>query len=359
MKAKYHMINLSAFLRMALVGIVSLVGCLLVASLLSQIINYLYMTSDSGFWRQLFYLLSQFQIPIGILVMCLGIALCSGWIMQPVFNNFAAVVASSFQLGDEPASEVRLPKGLNVLQTQINDINKELRLWKYAVREAEQRKDDLVVCLAHDIRTPLTSVLGYLELVTEHPELPEKNRLNYTEIALRKARRMQTLVEELFEITRFNISRIELDKRNVNASVFINQLAEEAAPLFAERGIEMTVENAGVETMFIDADKIARCIENILNNAAHYTPPGERVAIRVEPVAEEQACIMVSNTGHEISQERLDRFFEKFYRGDDARQSESGGAGLGLAIAQNLIHAHGGSISASNRDKKTTFTIIV
>jgi two-component system sensor histidine kinase VanS len=359
LKAKYRLFNVQAFLRMALVGVASLAGCLLTAMLLSQIIDAVYRSTDSGFWRELFMLLSQYRVPIGILVICLGIALFSGWIMQPVFNSFAEAVASSLQTGDQNPQEVVFPKGLGILQTRVNDINKELRLWKYAIRESEQRKDDLVVYLAHDIRTPLTSVLGYLELVTENPELAEKDRLRYTGIALRKARRMQDLVEELFEITRFNVSHIELDKREVNASVFINQLAEEAAPLFRERGIEMTVENSGVETMFIDAEKLARAIENILGNAARYTPPGERVAVRLEPAGQDRACIMISNTGHEISKERLERFFEKFYRGDEARGGESGGAGLGLAIAKNLIEAHGGSVSAANENRETTFTIVV
>ena len=353
------MLNLSAFLRMALVGIVALVGCILVSMLLSEVLDFIYRSTNSDFWRELFNLLSQFRIVIGLLVMGLGIGLFCNWIMEPVFTEFTGAVAESLQLGDAPAAEVVLPKRLGLLQTKLNDINKELRLWKYALRESEQRKDDLVVYLAHDIRTPLTSVLGYLELVTEHPELPEKDRMNYTGIALRKARRMQTLVEELFEITRFNVSQIELDKHSVNASVFINQLAEEAAPLFAERDISMRVENDGVDTLFIDGDKVARCIENILGNAAHYTPPGESVTIRMEPAGEGHTRIMVSNTGQEISQEKLSRFFEKFYRGDEARQSGSGGSGLGLAIAKNLIEAHGGSITACNKDQITTFTIFV
>ena len=250
-----------------------------------------------------------------------------------------------------------MPKAFKEVEATLKDINKELRLWKYAVREAEQRKDDLVVSLAHDIRTPLTSILGYMELIHDNPELPEETRQKYAGIALRKANRMLSLVEELFEVTRFKIGRIELERTNISAEMLILQLTEELMPLLRRKNIEISVDNQGVFDIFVDPDKMARALDNILVNAANYTPEGEKIMVTLDKYAD-RSRIRIANTGMDIPQEKLDRFFEKFYRADEARQSGTGGSGLGLAIAKNIIEAHGGSITVSNANKITTFTII-
>ncbi|MCL1807406.1 MAG: HAMP domain-containing histidine kinase [Oscillospiraceae bacterium] len=327
MKTRFFWLHPGVLWRGGIVAAVTAVFGVMLGPIISRLIDNLYRQSDSSFWFKVFYTISQNRslfLTIGCIIIFVP---AIGWIIQPFLKRYA-------------------------------DMNEELKRSQYAAKEAEQRKDDLVVCLAHDIRTPLTSVLGYLELLTEQEDLPEAQRRKYTDSALRKAKRMGSLVEELFEITRYSVTQIELEKTEVNLSMMLAQLLEEMRPVFEQRGIKTEVSLEETLPAFIDPEKMARSLDNILHNAAFYTPPGGRVTVTLDK-AEHFARIMVSNTGTEIPPEKLARFFEKFYRGEEARQSETGGSGLGLAIAKNIIEAHGGSITAENKDKTTTFTVLL
>jgi len=140
--------------------------------------------------------------------------------------------------------------------------------------------------------------------------------------------------------------------------MMLTQLIEEIRPVFEQRGIKTEVSLEEVPPAFIDPEKIARSLDNVLHNAAFYTPPGGEITVTLDR-SDAHARIRVSNTGSEIPPEKLARLFDKFYRGEEARQSETGGSGLGLAIAKNIIEAHGGSITAENKYKITTFTILI
>jgi len=319
---------------------------------------------DSTFWSSLFFFLSQYRAAF-VYTGCIAVfILSSNWIFIPYFTEYHAMcsklIRDNIKLKKDiiDDSQIQLPKNLKSLEDVLNGVNTEIRLSRYAAKEAEQRKDDLVVYLAHDIRTPLTSVLGYLELLIENQDLPEAQRTKFMDSALRKAKRMQSLVEELFEVTRYSITQIELEKSPVNLSMMLTQLIEEIRPVFEQRGIETEISLAEIPSTFIDSEKIARSLDNVLHNAVFYTPPGGKITVTLDR-ADAHACVRVSNTGSEIPPEKLARFFEKFYRGEESRQSETGGSGLGLAIAKNIIEAHGGSITAENKDKVTTFTILI
>lgn len=354
---KFDFWGAKSFLRALLVAAVAGIFCAVIGVFISNLLNKIYYVSGSDFFYGLFYALSALQMPI-IGVLWFGImALFSKWILYPSFLSFTQQISQSITL-DENAPVPQLPKQFNQLEQQLVAIHKELKLWKYAVQEAEKRKDELVVYLAHDIRTPLTSVLGYLELLDESEDLPAENRRHFTKTALRKAQRMKDLVEELFEVTRFNISHIELHKENVSAGIMLQQLVEEMAPVLEQRQlhIEMDVENSPM--LFADAHQMARAVDNILHNAAYYSPVGSAIRVQCSRY-NTSGGICISNTGTEVSQSELDRFFEKFYRGDTARQSGTGGSGLGLAIAKNIIETHGGTISAQNANRTTTFTIVI
>lgn len=354
---KFKMINRKSFFRAFLVATISLLVCFLMGTIIKEVINTLYMAADSRFWFSAFRLLSSNELLIYLMVCLISISLFSNWIFAPPFIDFAKIIAQSLRISDDEILPIQLPKSMISLEADLSSINKEIKLWKYAVLEAEQRKNDLVAYLAHDIRTPLTSILGYLGLLYENPNLSPEQKQKFIDIALRKSERMQLLVEELFEVTRYNISHIELEKTEVNASIMLNQLIEELAPLLDQKQIQVELSSDGSIQLYIDAEKMARAIDNVLHNAANYTPGGGKISICVSQ--EENIHISISNTGFDISQERLDRFFEKFYRGDEARKSSSGGSGLGLAIAKSIIEAHSGSISAHNQSGITTFTIVL
>jgi two-component system sensor histidine kinase VanS len=336
-------------------------GCAALAYLAQPLVkDYLdgiYRRTESPSWQWLFYFFSENREVLifgGVLLLVIPLA---GWIFRPFFKEYTDLIRTGLRPDAAgPDGKVTLPRRLKSLETVLNEVGAELRLSRYAAREAEQRKDELVVYLAHDIRTPLTSVLGYLELLGENPDLSEAQREKFTRSALNKAERIRLLVEELFEVTRYSLTDLELDKTPVNLSVMLNQLAEESRPLFERREITVDLFLEDLPPVSADADKLARALDNVLHNAAHYTPPGGMVAVMLDSPAD-RARIRLSNTGADIPPEKLARFFEKFYRGEEARQTATGGSGLGLAIAKNIIEAHGGQITAENKDGLTTFTI--
>jgi two-component system sensor histidine kinase VanS len=327
--------------------------------LLSAYLDGKYRRDGGLFWYRLFYFLSGNRELLVCALALLTVLLLSGWVFRPFFKEYADLVRTGLR-PDAAGSDgkVSLPQRLKTLEAALNEARAELQLSRYAARESERRKDELVVYLAHDIRTPLTSVLGYLELLDETPGLSEAQRQAFTRSALNKAERIRLLVDELFEVTRYSLTTLELTKTPVNLKVMLNQLAEEARPLFERRGVTAVLSLDASPAVPADADKLARALDNVLHNAAHYTPPGGRVTVTLDQ-ADGRARIRVANTGADIPPEKLARFFEKFYRGEEARQTATGGAGLGLAIAKSIIEAHSGRISAENSGGVTTFTVVL
>lgn len=360
MKNRFFLLHPKVLLRGGIVLAISAIfGSEIIGPSLSKFFNDLYMQTYSPFWREIFYYCSQNRVLL-VCIGCIAIFVATaGWIFRPLFKEYSDIVRRNIKIDKDAIDiNIQLPKNLKELEAVLNEVNTALRLSRYAVKEADQRKDDLVVHLAHDIRTPLTSVLGYLELLTENRDLSEQQRQKFMDSALRKARRMQALVEELFEITHYSITQIELEKSPVNLGMMITQLVEELRPVFEQRELNSEVILDEISPVYIDPDKIARSLDNVLHNAAYYTPPGGKITVRLDNL-EEHTRISISNTGIEIPPDKLARFFEKFYRGDESRPSDIGGSGLGLAIAKNIIEAHGGTITAENEDRITTFTILI
>ena len=210
--------------------------------------------------------------------------------------------------------------------------------------------------LAHDLRTPLTSVIGYLNLLEELPELPAEERARYVRISLEKARRLEKMIEEFFEITRYNTQQIAIEPRPVDLYYLLVQVIDEHIPLFTEHGNYVTLHAQEPLQVWGDGEKLARVFNNLLKNAAAYSDPGTEVVVRAE-AGEETVSVRITSTGQTIPPDRLDALFEKFYRLDGARTSRTGGTGLGLAIAREIVALHGGTISAESEDGRTTFTV--
>ena len=213
-----------------------------------------------------------------------------------------------------------------------------------------------MVYLAHDIRTPLTSVIGYLELLKEAPDLPVEQRAKYLSITLDKAYRLEQLINEFFEITRFNLQSIPLNRENIHLSYMLLQMAEEFYPILTPGGKSVRLDVPEDLSLYGDPDKLARVFNNILKNAAAYSYPDTVIEIRAR---QERNAVRITftNQGPQIPEAQLNAIFEKFYRLDSARSSSTGGAGLGLAIAKEIVTAHKGTISASSGPEGTVFTI--
>lgn len=273
------------------------------------------------------------------------------------FTKYFDEISSGMdKLLEETDTEIILSPELDFMENKLNQIKNSLAQRKKDAQEAEQRKNDLVVYLAHDIKTPLTSVIGYLSLLDEAPDMPQEQNAKYIGITLDKAYRLEQLIDEFFEITRFNLNTIVLNMEQINLSFMLQQIADEFYPMLNPQGKQVAVHVPDGFTLWGDADKLARVFNNIFKNAIAYSQ--ENSVIRISVVQQgENAVITFTNHGKPIPPSRLETIFEKFYRLDTARSANTGGAGLGLAIAKEIITAHGGVIIAESSQEKTVFSV--
>lgn len=258
-----------------------------------------------------------------------------------------------FRKGDGLLS---LPPEFADAENKLNAIRNENIRNEQLAKEAEQRKNDLVVYLAHDLKTPLTSVIGYLTLLRDEPQISEELRVKYLGITLDKARRLEDLINEFFDITRFSLQNIQLDCRALDLNMMLQQLLEEFYPVLSEKQLTAAFYPTDQITLLADPDKLARVFDNLLRNAAAYSTPGTEIAIRLSR-EEGGALVRFENHGPEIPPPQQQVLFQKFYRLDAARSSRTGGAGLGLAIAKELVELHGGEIWVESSAEITRFCV--
>lgn len=239
----------------------------------------------------------------------------------------------------------------------LNRVRDRERKVQQALRDESHRKDDLVTYLAHDLRTPLASVVGYLSLLQEAPELPVEQRAHFTGVALDKAHRLDALIEEFFDITRFDFHDIVLTRGYVDLGLLLAQVADEFYPILNEQHKEVQVDIREDLTVLVDGDKMARVFNNIMKNAVAYSYEGSTITIEARRRDGGGVRVRFINQGDPIPEAKLKVIFEKFYRLDAARATNRGGAGLGLAIAKEIVCAHGGTIACESTPEHTVFTI--
>ena len=268
---------------------------------------------------------------------------------------FDEIVSGIDQLAEESPFKLSMSPELFFMEEKLNQVKDKLERRAKEAQEAEQRKNDLVVYLAHDIKTPLTSVIGYLSLMDETPDMPVEQKAKYVHITLDKAYRLENLINEFFEITRYNLQTVPLKKENIDLYYMLIQMADEAYPQLSAKGKQVIIHAAEDITIFGDSDKLARVFNNILKNAIAYS--ADRSAINITAEEQNHATIIRFENEGSIPQEKLDSIFEKFYRLDDARSTSTGGAGLGLAIARDIITLHGGTIEAKSDALHTSFIV--
>jgi two-component system sensor histidine kinase VanS len=224
-----------------------------------------------------------------------------------------------------------------------------------AEKIAEQRRNELITYLAHDIRTPLTSVIGYLSLLNESADMSNEEKTKHISIALDKAYRLENLVNQFFEISQYNLQTITLAKKDIDLYYMLAQLTDEAYPQLAACGKEAVIQAAENLTIHGDPDKLARAFNNILKNAIAYGDDNSTIEITAS-IKNDAARIEFKNAGS-IPSDKLRTIFAKFYRLDEARSSDTGGTGLGLAIAKEIITRHGGEIWAQSENSYTVLTV--
>ena len=243
------------------------------------------------------------------------------------------------------------------MASNLNKMVEDIRRLMDKERESERTKNELITNVAHDLRTPLTSIIGYLELLSGQVVLPPDMQKKYIDIAYSKAKRLEKLIEDLFGFTKMNYGKLAMHVSKVDIVKLLGQLLEESYPNFANKGLSYELQsNVPVKIITADGNLLARLFDNLINNAIKYGAEGKRVTVKVTAEAD-TVQVSVANYGYVIPAEELPLIFDKFYRVEQSRSTHTGGTGLGLAIVKNIVDMHGGTITVKSDLNGTVFTV--
>ena len=240
---------------------------------------------------------------------------------------------------------------------KLNSMMDDVQVLIEKEHEAERSKNELITNIAHDLRTPLTSIIGYLELLSMKTDIPAETRKEYLNVAYTKSRKLQQLIEDLFGLTKLNYGKIAMKVSRVDIVKLLSQVMDEFYPNFQSAGLAFGL-TSDVSSFMINADGnlLARLFDNLINNAIKYGSDGKRIDVRIE-TGPEEAVVSVINYGKVIPAEEIPYLFDKFYRVEQSRSVKTGGTGLGLAIAKNIVDMHQGSITAESDLHGTRFIV--
>lgn len=300
--------------------------------------------------------IDNFKIYIFILVWVIGFLVITISFWRKTIGYATQMINSIEGLYGSDTDLVNLPDELKDVEDRLNQIKYNSLRNQQLAREAEQRKNDLVVYLAHDLKTPLTSVIGYLTLLRDEQQISPELREKYLSISVEKAERLETLINEFFEITRFNLNEMVLETTKVNLTRMLEQITDEFKPMMLPKGLTCKVKAEKDILIHCDVKKLDRVFDNLIRNSINYSYENSEILITAT-LSEQVVTLKFRNHGDTIPEQKLNHIFEQFYRLDMARTTQSGGAGLGLAIAKEIIDFHGGSITAYSENDIIEFTI--
>ncbi|MBV1821488.1 HAMP domain-containing histidine kinase, partial [Bacteroidales bacterium MSK.15.36] len=251
------------------------------------------------------------------------------------------------QKGNDELS--KLADNINIMTSELNKrIEKE--------RQIEKTKSELITNVSHDLRTPLTSILGYLNLIKDGKYSSEEEMMDFIKIAYNKSEKLKVLIDELFEYTRLSSEGIKIVREKIALDELIEQLVEEFIPVFSESTIEIEKNIEHSINIDADGDKLVRVFENLFMNAIRYSyKPG---IIKINLIDENgYAKFSITNKGKSLSKEEVNKLFDRFYRVEKSRAETTGGTGLGLAISKSIVSLHGGEIWGSCEGEEITFYV--
>ena len=279
-------------------------------------------------------------------------------LVKRMLHYLSSVEAAIDAIQREDDEQIVLVPELKPLEDKLMALRATLKRKEMETAISEQKKNDLVVYLAHDLKTPLTSIIAYLTMLDQRKSMPDEDRDKYIHVTFEKASRLRELINEFFEITRFNLQDIVLEKEQLNLSFLLEQLADESYGVLKDKYLTCSVKTDDDLMVMGDPDKLARVFDNLLRNAIAYSYTDTEIEIEARAKGTD-IVITFENQGHEIPEQNLKLIFEKFYRVDNARSSQTGGSGLGLSIAKRIVELHGGIIEATSDWERTTFTVVL
>lgn len=225
-------------------------------------------------------------------------------------------------------------------------------------RAIEKSKDELITNVSHDIRTPLTSIIGYLGLIEDQQYHSEDDLLKYTHTAFLKSKQMKSLVDDLFEYTKVRQTDTPLSLNNIDLAAMLEQLGASFELEAQKKGMTIgSTSEPATLMMEADPEKLVRVFNNLVSNALKYGDGGKEINLNAKRLSDNELEVRVTNDGPKIPKESLALIFERFYRVEESRSKETGGTGLGLAIAQSIVALHGGYIFVESDDELTSFVI--
>lgn len=286
------------------------------------------------------------------LIFFITFRICLNWLAR----YFIEINNGIDNISRENTEEVSLPPELSVTEKKINTIKHTLEKQKLDMKLAEQQKNDMVMYLAHDLKTPLASVIGYLNLLRDEEQISEELRQKYLSISLDKAERLENLINEFFEIAKYNLSNITLQYSRISLKRLLEMLLYEFQPMLREKKLNCNLIMPEDIMIRCDANKIQRVFDNLLKNAVIYSFEGTDIDIKVAGQGGNVEIVFI-NHGNTIPEEKLEQLFEQFYRLDVSRSTSGGGAGLGLAIAKQIVELHNGTITAKSEKEMVEFKI--
>ncbi|WP_455799872.1 sensor histidine kinase [Clostridium butyricum] len=243
------------------------------------------------------------------------------------------------------------------LANNINNISSQLKERTIEEKRAEQTKNELITNVSHDLRTPLTSIIGYLEVMESGKYRDEVELMYYIDIVYEKAKRLNLLINDLFELSKMKNSNIDIKKSTINLGELIGQVTAYLNYQFEKANMEARLHFYD-ENIIVDAnsEKLVRAFENLLTNSIKYGKDGCYVDINTR-LEDNEAVIEIINYGDSISEIDLPYIFDRFFRVEKSRNSNISGSGLGLAITKSIIELHNGSINAYSDIHRTIFEI--
>lgn len=245
-----------------------------------------------------------------------------------------------------------------LIATSINKMAADVSVIMENERNSEKVKHDLITNVAHDLRTPLTSIIGYLDLAKEQ-DIDEEQSQRYVSVAYEKSKRLEILIHDLFHFAKFSSGEIKAVKIEIDVVKLLEQLIEEFYPSFQESNLESEfVSSDDLIYVVADGNLLARAFANLIGNAVKYGRDGKNIRIYIRK-KKTTVSIKVINYGELIPQEDIDNIFEKFYRVEGSRSRDTGGTGLGLAIAKTIIEMHEGTITAKSDYEGTVFEVVL